>query len=200
MPAKPKRIQILGAGSLGSNLALDLIADVPELELTVLDFDIVEARNFRTGVQVYDPEQEGMLKVEALQLLAYLKFDKDIETRPVKLGERNLALLEGYDLVVDCFDNIFSRQLVKEGADEKGYEVLHAGFSGLKTCHICWNEKYEVPDRDSFIDICELPGARSFIQSVSGLTSLVIQRYLRNAEKLEVFGSPLRIHTCGGQE
>ena len=192
-----KKVLILGVGALGSNLALCLVADIPSLELTVLDFDSVEPRNLRAGTQAYEPEQEGQLKVEALQLLVYSKFDKDIFTHDVRLDKSTLNLLDGYNLVVDCFDNVYSRSIVKEYFDnpmEVHCDCLHAGFSGLKTFQIGWNESYEVSDKDLGIDICEMPGARSFIQSVASLTSLVIQQYLEKGEKLDGFGSPLRPH------
>lgn len=191
--SKPK-ILILGAGALGSHVTLNLIADIPEVELTVLDFDRVEPRNLRAGTQAYEPEQEGQLKVDALQLLVYSKFDKDILTHDVRLDKATLNLLDGYGLIVDCFDNVYSRGLVKKEATKKGYEILHAGFSGLKTFQIGWNENYEVSDKDLGIDVCEMPGARSFIQGVASLTSLVIQQYLEKGEKLEGFGNLLRPH------
>lgn len=188
-------ILILGAGSLGGNLALNLLADTDE-NITVLDFDEVEMRNIGTGIQPYNKDQIGLPKVFALQNIAYVDFAKELKIVNNKLDKDNLNLLTGYDLVIDCFDNVYSRKLVKDYFDcptELG-SCLHVGFSGLKTFTISWDVNYKVPEKDSGIDICEMSGARSFIRNVASLTSIVVQKYLKGGVKLEIFGNPLYHH------
>lgn len=200
------KILICGVGAIGSNLVRNLVPDLRgEHEITVLDMDAVEERNVTPGTQWYTMEQIGIPKVEALQFNVYNTFQREIdfwnrELTAVRDGDRFIitpALRElflGYDLVVDCFDNFDARALLQQLADltkdaAEPIRVLHIGFSDQFTFEIEWDEWYQVPSNiETGMDICEMPGAAGFVNSVASLGALVVENYLEKNEKMRVIG------------
>lgn len=193
-------ILIAGAGAIGSNLTALLANDLRgKHEITVLDFDTVEERNVRAGTQFYFRDQIGIPKVEALQYNVYKQFEKEIKTKNVKLCSGNLSSITDDDVLIDCFDNQESRQLIQNfwndfleqhGLLQRHLSILHVGFSDKLTFAIEWAENYQVPsDITSGIDICELEGVGSFIKMAAGLASLTVQEFIRIGAKREFIGN-----------
>lgn len=192
------KILILGAGALGSNLAANLAADLRnEVELTVLDYDKIEERNVTAGTQFYMPDQVGMSKGEALQYNLYKWFGVQAGFINEMLGDDNLRYLGEYDLVIDCFDNESSRERVQDARNtELTGDLLHCGFSPQMTFEITWDDRYEVPtdSPDGARDICEMPGARGFIQRVAGLAANAVRQYVEEGKQVDYLGNRNTAH------
>lgn len=196
------KILIAGVGAIGSNLTANLVADLKgKHEITVLDMDNVEERNVTPGTQFYTPDQVGQPKVEALQFNIYKQFQREIEIKnlefALKKGSYSPSILTTmeHDLIIDCFDNKRAReglQICWENSKDKilgSFDLLHIGFSDQFTFAIEWAENYKVPtDITTGFDICEMPGARSFVASVAALGSLVVQKWIDDGEKMEIVG------------
>lgn len=189
------RILVCGAGAIGSNLAALLAVDLRgDHEITVLDFDNVEERNIRAGTQFYTRDQIGQIKVEALQFNIFRNFERNINILNEELTEKNDAILAGYDLILDCFDNHKARSIVDlvwtAKPNSEGVNILHIGFSDQFTYSIEWAENYQIPDDGEMtIDICEMLGAASFVKMVASLASLTIQEFIRDGKKKEFVGN-----------
>jgi molybdopterin/thiamine biosynthesis adenylyltransferase len=100
------RVVVLGAGGLGSAVVQNL-AGLGVSTLTLLDFDVVELRNFARQF-TYTEAQRGLPKVE--QVAAWLHaFDSRIDVTAVNTrvtGPDDVrALLPGADLVVSAIDD-----------------------------------------------------------------------------------------------
>jgi hypothetical protein len=131
-----------------------------------------------------------MTKVEALQFNVYKQFQKDIEFISGKIG-RGGPDVEKYDLIIDCFDNFEARSYLQELWQENLLDtaLLHIGFSDQFTFAIEWAQKYKVPtDITTGFDICEMPGARSFVATVAALGSLVAQKWIEDSSHMEIVG------------
>lgn len=187
------KILICGAGAIGSQLVRSLIPDLKgEHEITVLDMDIVEKRNIVPGTQWYTMDQIGLPKVEALQFNVYKAFERDIQILDGDIRSL-LGWLKGtihnaekFDLIVDCFDNHEARRITQQYSVSP---LIHIGFSDRFTFEVEWAEWYAVPTNiTTGMDICEMPGAAGFINSVASLGALVIESYLETGEKMRVLG------------
>ena len=100
-------VLIVGMGGLGCPVSLYLAA-AGIGRLSICDGDRVDQSNLQRQV-LYTPEDCGRLKVEcARQRLLALNPDTDIASYAEKLSPQVLA--SGYDLVVDCTDNLEARQ------------------------------------------------------------------------------------------
>jgi len=179
-----KEILICGIGAIGSNLTARLAADLKGYEITVLDKDYVEERNITAGTQFYTREVIDSPKVEALQYLIERWTEKEIKILQMDYLKTSL---EGFDLVIDCFDNWEARNAVQHSFQFPN--ILHVGFSDNFTFSVEWAENYKVPtDINSEFDICEMPGASAFVNMVASIGALTAEEFLLNGKKLEFVG------------
>ena len=197
------KIIIVGIGALGSNLASNLIADIANDKkhgFTVLDYQDVEARNIQAYTQEYLHEQIGMSKLKALRINLYQRYkvavnniDSKITSIDMSNMTINIAILKNFDLIIDCLDNYEGRKWLTDFAKEYGVECIHLGFSPQMTYQIAWNEGYEPQEGNDKIDICELPGAASFVRLVAGLGASVIIEYFKDKKKIGLIGNRFSI-------
>lgn len=166
---------------------------VPDLkgkqEVTVLDMDKVEERNFTAGTQRYTAEQVGLSKVEALQFNIFKWYEREIKILQKDIMDMDFNTIKEYDLIIDCFDNFRARNRLQSFAQRVDKPVLHVGFSDQFTFAIEWSDNYKVPtDITTGMDICEMPGAAAFATCVGSLAALVAERYVDEKEKMEILG------------
>ncbi len=162
-------------------------------KVTILDFDVVEARNLQ-GTQFFTPEVKNHNKTEALQYLIYKVYGIEINFINEKLSPDNIDLLSDYNLIVDTFDNYISRKLVQDYCMDHHLTILHCGFSDKFTFSIEFGDHYRVPeDNPKAKDLCELPGASSFVHMVAAIGSSVVQEYLKTGKQREFTGNKFSI-------
>ncbi len=108
------RVLCIGAGGLGSPLALYLAA-AGVGKLGVLDFDVVDFSNLQRQI-IHSEENIGKLKVEsAKERLMELNSDVSIQTYNTMLTSGNaMKIIEGYDVIIDGTDNFATRYLVND--------------------------------------------------------------------------------------
>src|SRR5574341_399519 len=111
---KHARVLVVGAGGLGSPLALYLAA--PGVgHLGLVDFDVVDLTNLQRQV-LHGTSDVGRPKLEsARRRLADVNPHVALETYETRLTSSNaLDILRGYDVVVDGTDNFATRYLVND--------------------------------------------------------------------------------------
>lgn len=167
-----KSVIICGAGTLGGNLAENL-ARIGFTNLTVIDFDRVEARNLKN--QPYFFFDVGQFKVKALSEFLFRAAGARMNGINKKLTSGNgEKLLRGASLVIDTFDNSESRKAVKEICLKNKIPCLHVGMSADGYGEIIWNEAYRVPP-DLGADACEsLQNRNMSILTISIATQTMI--------------------------
>jgi len=187
-----RRVHILGAGAIGSNLAVTLARQGFE-NMTVYDFDRVESHNI--GNQAYGLDDVGSIKTAALNTIIFASCGLEITQIPIKVTDKILRKhVSKTDLIVDCFDNSASRKLVFDLAGELSLDCVHAGFNG-PYAEIRWNEKYIVPS-DAGEDVCEYPLARNLVTLLVSVLAEVIVRYVTRTEKINesITFNDLKLH------
>lgn len=173
------RLIVCGAGALGSNLVAHLCRQGFK-NITVLDRDRVEEQNI--GTQVYAIDDIGGLKAEILRNLIYREVGEDINAISKELTDKNAAkFLDGFDIVVDSFDNSVSRRVVTDVCKGADIPCLHIGVNG-DYGELRWNEKYIVPS-DAGDDICDYPLARNLILLVTAVAGEVLIRFILDGNK-----------------
>ncbi len=117
---KAARVLMVGAGGLGSPIALYLAA-AGVGTLGVIDGDRVEASNLQRQL-LYGHSDIGRPKVAAARdRLADINHHIQIDTYPERFDADNaLALVDAYDLVVDGSDNFPTRYLVNDACARAG--------------------------------------------------------------------------------
>jgi molybdopterin/thiamine biosynthesis adenylyltransferase len=173
------RLIVCGAGALGSNLVAHLCRQGFK-KMTVLDRDRVEEQNI--GTQVYSIDDIGGLKAEILRNLIYREVGEDIEAISKELTAKNASkYLNGFDVVIDSFDNSVSRRVITDVCKETNTPCLHIGVNG-DYGELRWNEKYIVPS-DAGDDICDYPLARNLILLVTAVAGEVLIRFIVDGNK-----------------
>ncbi|HEY9714752.1 MAG TPA: ThiF family adenylyltransferase [Chroococcales cyanobacterium] len=172
-------ICICGTGALGSNLAVNL-ARIGCKKLTLIDRDRVEEHN--VGTQTFGLDDVGARKAEILRNLLSYELHLDVQAKATELQANNAGkLLNGHDLVIDCFDNSLSRQIVADHCRDNAIACLHAGVSG-EYGEVMWNDRYKVPS-DEGLDACDYPLARNLLMLVVAVAAESLIRYLLAAEQ-----------------
>lgn len=173
------RIALCGAGALGSYLA-DNLTRQGVTTLRVIDHDRVEEHNVST--QLYGICDVGVWKVEALRNRLFRSTGVEIEAvRKQLTADTARALLKGTDLVIDTFDNSFSRHLVQEECRRQGVALLHVGLSA-DYCEIIWDEHYRVP-ADVAGDVCDYPLARNLVMLATAIASEAVMAYVADGTR-----------------
>ncbi|MEP7766075.1 molybdopterin-synthase adenylyltransferase MoeB [Sanguibacter sp. 25GB23B1] len=111
---KNARVLVVGAGGLGSP-ALLYLAAAGVGTLGIVDDDVVDSSNLQRQV-IHGTADVGRSKVEsARDSVLAVNPHVDVRVHPVRLTAANaLAVLEGYDLVLDGADNFATRYLVND--------------------------------------------------------------------------------------
>jgi len=125
---KASSVLIVGAGGLGSPLAMYLAASGIG-HLGLVDYDVVDLSNLQRQV-LHGTSDIGRPKVEsALDLLREINPHVHFETYNEPLGSENApGILEGYDLVVDGTDNFPTRYLLNDACIFTGKPFVFGGI------------------------------------------------------------------------
>jgi hypothetical protein len=172
------KILVCGAGALGSHfvyLARDL---GPELELSVIDFDRVETKNLAS--QWFVKQMVGKNKATALKMQWQNFYGLRLKDYTVRLTDENVATILGdQDLVIDCFDNAASRQLIQGFVRESTVPCLHGGLAADGEYGVVrWDADFVIDSEDvPGQATCEGNGFLPVILSVSGALTAAVQNY-----------------------
>lgn len=142
------RILFCGVGAIGSQAAV--LCRNLEATLVFIDFDRVESKNLLA--QAHVKPSVGKNKAEALKAQLLNLHGVKAESFGVRLTRDNVAALcGGADLLVDCFDNRDSRQLLGEYARVAGKPLVHGAVSADGTFGLVrWDERF-VPDAEDTV-------------------------------------------------
>ena len=181
-----KQIKILGAGALGSWLT-DLLARQGYQGLTVVDFDKVERGNF--GTQNYGSLDVGRSKASQLAHNVIRRLGVRVVPITKRVTDVNInSVIGGADLVIDLFDNVESRRVVKEACTKKSISCLHGGLGSVGYFEAKWNEGYFIPDKNpNPTDIpCDYPLASNLVMLCVGAIAEVVNRFFDEQKKLGI--------------
>lgn len=108
------RVLIIGAGGLGSPVALYLAA-AGVGHIGLVDSDTVSLSNLQRQI-IHSTNDLDRPKVEsARESMLAINPEIEVVTYPLFFTESNAAdLISGYDLVVDCTDNFTTRRLIND--------------------------------------------------------------------------------------
>lgn len=166
------RVLIVGTGGLGSPVALYLTA-AGVGTIGLLDADTVSLSNLQRQVLHSTPDI-GHLKVESASAkLHNINPEVNIVTIAELLTEKNAAeIISGYDLIIDCTDNLPTRLLINDTCIALGKKFVFGAvsrFSGQVFSHIPGSACYRCIFDPSSVSIeAELPC------SVNGILNTVV--------------------------
>ena len=172
------RVLVVGAGGLGSPVALYLAA-AGVGTLGLVDSDKVDLTNLQRQI-VHAQDTVGLRKVDsAAATLRRLDPAIRVETHDMRVDAGNVdALVRGYDLVVDGSDNFATRYLVHDacyfakkplvsGALLR-FEGQLSTFKAYDGKHACYRCLFPTPPPADLIPRCEEAGILGSVAGVIG--------------------------------
>lgn len=171
------KVLLLGAGGLGSPAALYLAA-AGVGTLGIVDGDVVDLSNLQRQV-LHTTERAGQPKVQSARAaLTALNPDVRVVAHPERLTSANaLAILDGYDVVLDGGDNFPTRYLLNDACVRLGKPLVHGSvlrFEGQVTTFLpgqgpCYRCLYPAPPPADFAPSCAEAGVLGVLPGVIGL-------------------------------
>jgi len=181
------KIVIMGAGSLGSFIALNL-AKLGFNDLTVYDFDKVEEHNIPN--QFYRLQDIGKNKVEALKEIIKEFTDVDIKICNEKVDDKTELPIDINNLFILTFDTLKARKMFFDLVKDFNFKVLDVRVGGeeynIQTINTSEYEEVKKWEKSFDIQPTDLPcGARSIIYTNLSVASEVcnIVKKINNDEE-----------------
>jgi molybdopterin/thiamine biosynthesis adenylyltransferase/rhodanese-related sulfurtransferase len=188
------RVLIIGAGGLGSPVALYLAA-AGVGTIGLVDDDAVDLSNLQRQI-LYSETDLGRPKAEtAASLLHRMNSGVRVVPHPVRIGAHNAEeLISGYDVVCDCSDNFETRYAVNAAAIALGRALVHGAihhfdgevsvFGGDGPCYQCLHR--EAPRRDQAPSCAEAGVIGAICGVIGSLQAMEVVKLLTG------IGVPLR--------
>ncbi len=108
-----KKVAVVGVGALGT-VAAELLARTGVGNLLLIDRDIVELSNLQRQL-LFEENDVGRSKaIAAQEKLRRINSGLNITVGAINLAPNNVDLLQTYDLVLDCTDNLKTRFLIND--------------------------------------------------------------------------------------
>ena len=123
------RVLVVGAGGLGSPVMLYLAA-AGVGTIGIIDADVVDLSNLQRQI-IHHTKDLGTPKVEsAKEKIMAVNPDVAVETYHEFLTPANaLSIIQGYDFIVSCTDNLAAKALVSDTCVAAGKAFSHGGIS-----------------------------------------------------------------------
>jgi sulfur-carrier protein adenylyltransferase/sulfurtransferase len=173
---KAARVLAIGAGGLGSPLALYLAA-AGVGTIGLVDFDVVDVTNLQRQI-LHGTAGLGRPKLDsATERLADLNPHVRLVPHPVRLSSENaLEILGGYDIVVDGSDNFPTRYLVNDACVLLGKPLVYGSifrFEGqVSLFHAaegpCYRCLYSEPPPPGLVPSCAEGGVLGVLPGIVG--------------------------------
>ena len=124
------KVAVVGVGGLGSVCA-ELLVRAGVGSLLLIDKDVVSLVNLH---RQFSFKEGDVGKSKVFVLKDYLsKVNSGVSISVVEdfLHEKNTGVLDGFDLVLDCSDNMLARRVINSYCSSSGKPWIHAAASGV---------------------------------------------------------------------
>jgi molybdopterin/thiamine biosynthesis adenylyltransferase/rhodanese-related sulfurtransferase len=175
------KVLLLGAGGLGSPIALYLAA-AGVGTLGIVDDDVVDLSNLQRQV-AHSEERVGMPKVDSAEVsIKGINSDVNVVKYQTRLDASNIMeIIEGYDVIVDGVDNFPTRYLLNDATVRLKIPVVSAsilGFDGQLSVFApyegpCYRCLYPTPPPAELAPSCGANGVLGVLPGVMGLLQAV---------------------------
>jgi sulfur-carrier protein adenylyltransferase/sulfurtransferase len=171
------RVLLIGAGGLGSPIALYLTASGVGT-IGLVDDDVVDESNLQRQV-LHGTDRVGMKKVDSAELtLRGLNPETRVIKHEERLGADNVErLIGGYDVIVDGTDNFDTRYVLNDAAVKLRKPVVHGSiyrWDGQVTTFIpfagpCYRCMYPTQPPPELAPGCDVAGVLGVLPGIVGL-------------------------------
>lgn len=175
------RLCIVGAGALGSQIALHLAH--PDHTMLVIDDDVVEDVNLTTTT--FSTPHLGCRKATVLSEMLYHKCGCVAEPMTRTLTQARQILSWKPELTIDTLDNAEGRAITHG----LWMPTLHVGVSTTRVGAIIWDGRYQVPEGPARgqAHICTWQVGRPILRLTAALAANVVEHWMGTEEQRDVW-------------
>ena len=125
------KVLVMGVGGLGSGVVMNLAA-LGVGQIKVVDSEVIDETDFNRQL-IHKYKNIGRAKVmSAKEWIQDFNSDIKVELDKIKINELNyFNIIEGYDVIVDCFDNYESKYTLNEIAQRHKKILVHGAIQGF---------------------------------------------------------------------
>lgn len=151
------KVLVIGAGGLGCP-ALQYLAAAGIGHIGIADHDIITLSNLHRQI-LFTTADLGKLKAEvSAQRLRDMNPEIEIVPLAVRLQSQNiLAVMKGYDIILDGTDNFESRYLINDACALLSKPLVFAAVSGYEGQLAIFNVNDEKGERTNYRDLFPVP-------------------------------------------
>jgi molybdopterin/thiamine biosynthesis adenylyltransferase/rhodanese-related sulfurtransferase len=171
------RVLLIGAGGLGSPIALYLAASGVGT-IGLVDDDVVDESNLQRQV-LHGVDRLGMLKVDSAELtLRGINPETSVVKHVERLSADNVErLISGYDVIVDGTDNFDTRYVLNDAAVKLRKPVVHGSiyrWDGQVTTFVpfegpCYRCMYPTQPPPELAPACSVAGVLGVLPGIAGI-------------------------------
>jgi molybdopterin/thiamine biosynthesis adenylyltransferase/rhodanese-related sulfurtransferase len=171
------RVLLIGAGGLGSPIALYLAASGVGT-IGLVDDDVVDESNLQRQV-LHGVDRIGMRKVDSAELtLRGINPETNVLKHVERLDADNVErLIGGYDVIVDGTDNFDTRYVLNDAAVKLRKPVVHGSiyrWDGQVTTFVpfegpCYRCMYPTQPPDELAPACSVAGVLGVLPGMIGM-------------------------------
>lgn len=127
---KAGKVVVVGLGALGTVTAQLLVR--AGVQVTLIDHDVVDLVNLQRQL-LYDENDVGKKKVVVCkEKLDSVNSEVEINVDNLLLSEENSDVLNGFDIILDCTDNMRTRHVINNHCMSTGQVWIYAAGSTTK--------------------------------------------------------------------
>ena len=170
------RIFVVGAGGLGSPVALYLAA-AGVGTIGLIDSDVVDLSNLQRQVLHYTPDVGRSKVLSAKEKIKALNPDVNVETHEDRLTSHNaLELIRQYDVVIDGVDNFPAKFLINDACFFANIPLVHGGilrfdgrlFTIIPNKSACYRCIFKAPPPPGLVASCQEAGIIGAVAGIIG--------------------------------
>lgn len=137
------RVLVVGAGGLGCP-ALQYLVSSGVGTIGIADYDVVSIKNLHRQI-LYTPADEGKKKIiVAIERLSAQNPQVKFHAHDVQVNTDNVKeLVSGYDIVLDCTDNFYTRYLLNDACVLTGKPLVYGAIYQYEGQVAVWNVRNE---------------------------------------------------------
>jgi adenylyltransferase/sulfurtransferase len=125
------KIAIIGIGALGT-ITTELLVRAGIGQILIVDKDKITQENLHRQLLFKEKDIDAKKVEIAKRELTQINKDVEIKICPQYLTKENTNILDEYDLILDCTDNMQTRHIINEYAKKTKKIWIHAAASGIK--------------------------------------------------------------------
>ena len=196
------KIAIIGVGALGT-VSAELLTRAGIGELLLVDNDKIDLLNLQRQT-LFQEKHEGKYKVDvAKKELQKINSEVKIKIKKTYFKNENSKLLNNYDLILDCTDNMHSRHIINEYAKKQSKTWIYCAAVGTQANMLVvkdYDKFKEIFKSNETLDSCSKIGVTNTITNFAAsiqvnlaLKLILKQPYTKDLIRFDIWNNEFKL-------